>query len=287
MGNEAAIHAWTRPGDEVLLDEDCHIVKWELGAAAVWSGVQTHTVRNIRGLMPVEELSARFQAGDDHSPRTALLCLETTHNAAGGIVLPLEYMASVSALARSHGVPVHLDGARLFNAAIALGVPAAEIVKHVDSVMVCLSKGLACPVGSVVCGTKDFIGRARRARRLFGGAMRQAGVLAAPGLVALDSMIDRLAEDHARARRLALALNDCRGISVDLETVQTNLIYLHTELPATQVLAALKADGILASDLSPHVLRLVTHKDVDDGGIDQTINSFHRLSSTLAAPCPA
>jgi threonine aldolase len=278
MGNEAAVFAWTRPGDEVLLDEDCHIVKWELGAAAVWSGVQTRTVRNVRGIMALEDLAARIQPGDDHTPRTALLCLETTHNAAGGVVLPLDYMASVAALARSHGIPVHLDGARMFNAAVALRVPANELAKHVDSVMFCLSKGLACPVGSMLCGSHDFVAGARRARRIFGGAMRQVGVLAAPGLVALETMIERLADDHQRARRLAEAINDCAGFAVDMATVQTNMIYLRCDRPSSEVLMGLKTDGILANDLPPHLIRLVTHKDIDDAGIDQAIRSFQHLS---------
>lgn len=278
MGNEIAIKVHTRPGDEVLIDEDCHIVKWELGAAAFISNVQLRTLPNQRGIVPVEEYARRIHPGDDHTPPTRLICLENTHNAAGGVVLPLQYMREIWALAQQHGVAVHLDGARLFNASVALGVPARELASCADSVMFCLSKGLACPVGSVLCGSRSFIEEARRVRKILGGAMRQAGILAAAGLVALDTMIDRLAQDHARARRLAEAIANMPGFSVDLGTVQTNMVYVQTEQPARRVVQQLEMLGVLCLDIFEHTIRLVTHKDVDDAGITHAIDCFAQVA---------
>ncbi len=278
MGNEIAVKVHTRPGDEVLIDEDAHIVKWELGAAALISNVQLHTLPNQRGIVPVEEYARRIHPGDDHTPPTRLICLENTHNAAGGVVLPLEYMREVWNLAQRHGVAVHLDGARIFNAAVALGVPASSLAECADSVMFCLSKGLACPVGSVLCGSEAFIEEARRIRKILGGAMRQAGILAAAGLVALDSMIERLAEDHARARRLAEAIAGMPGFSVDLQTVQTNMVYVQTEQPARRVVQQLETLGVLCLDVFPHTIRLVTHKDVGDEDITHAIDAFAKVA---------
>jgi threonine aldolase len=280
MGNEIAIKVHTRPGDEVLLDEDCHIVKWELGAAAFISNVQLHTLPNQRGIVPVEEYAKRIHPGDDHVPPTRLVCMENTHNAAGGVVLPLDYMRELWKLAQQHGVAVHLDGARIFNASVALGVAAKDLSACADSVMFCLSKGLACPVGSVLCGSQAFIEEARRVRKILGGAMRQAGVLAAAGLVALDSMIDRLADDHRRARRLAEAIANMPGFSVDMATVQTNMVYVQTPQPARRIVQQLETLGVLCLDVFPHTIRLVTHKDVDDEDITRAIDAFARVAST-------
>lgn len=278
MGNEIAVKVHTHPGDEVLIDEDAHIVKWELGAAAFISNVQLHTLPNQRGIVPIEEYARRIHPGDDHTPPTRLICLENTHNAAGGVALPLSYMQEVSRVARSHGVAVHLDGARIFNAAVALGVSAREFADCADSVMFCLSKGLACPVGSILCGSRAFIEEARRVRKVLGGAMRQVGILAAAGLVALDTMITRLAEDHARARRLAEAIAELPGFSVDLETVQTNMVYVQTEQPARRIAHQLESLGVLCLDVFPHTLRLVTHKDVDDRDITHAIDAFAKAA---------
>jgi threonine aldolase len=278
MGNEIAIKVHTHPGDEVLIDEDCHIVKWELGAAAFISNVQLHTLSHQRGMVPVQEYAKRIHPGDDHVPPTRLICLENTHNAAGGVVLPLGYMREVWELAQRHRVAVHLDGARIFNAAIALEVPAKELAACADSVMFCLSKGLACPVGSMLCGSRAFIEEARRVRKILGGAMRQAGILAAAGLVALDTTIDRLAQDHARARRLAEAIANLPGFSVDLETVQTNMVYVQTRQPARYVVQQLETLGVLCLDVFAHTVRLVTHKDVDDEDITHAIDAFAKVS---------
>ncbi|MCS6830439.1 MAG: low-specificity L-threonine aldolase [Armatimonadota bacterium] len=278
MGNEIAVKVHTHPGDEVLIDEDCHIVKWELGAAAFISNVQLRTLPNQKGIVPVDEYAKRIQAGDDHVPPTRLICLENSHNAAGGVVLPLEYMREIWTLTQRHGIAVHLDGARIFNAAIALGVPARQLAACAHSVMFCLSKGLACPVGSMLCGSRAFIEEARRVRKILGGAMRQAGILAAAGLVALDTMIDRLAQDHARARRLAEAIANMPGFRVDLETVQTNMVYVQTEQPARCIVQQLETLGVHCLDVFPHTIRLVTHKDVDDEDVTRAIDAFAKVS---------
>ncbi|MHB2019230.1 MAG: low-specificity L-threonine aldolase [Candidatus Xenobia bacterium] len=274
MGNEIAIRIHTDRGQEMLVDEDSHIVKWELGCASQLSGVQPRTLANDRGIIPLEAYAKRIQPGDDHSPRTSLICLENTHNAAGGVVQPMALMDAVGGLARQHGLKVHLDGARIFNAAIALGLPAARLAAPADSVMFCLSKGLSCPVGSMLCGSAEFIAQARLVRRIFGGGMRQAGVLAAAGLVALESMIDRLAEDHRRARRLGEAVANMEGYSVDLDTVQTNMVFVRTTQPAAEVVADLARSGVRAIDIFPHTIRMVTHKDVDDAAIEKTMAAF-------------
>jgi len=278
MGNEIAVKVHTHPGDEVLIDEDAHIVKWELGAAAFISNVQLHTLPNQRGIVPVGEYARRIHPGDDHTPSTRLICLENTHNASGGVVLPLEYMREVWCLARQNNVEVHLDGARIFNAAVALGVPAKELADCAHSVMFCLSKGLACPVGSMLCGSRAFIEEARRLRKILGGAMRQVGILAAAGLVALDTMIERLAEDHARARRLAEAIAGMHGFGVDMATVQTNMVYVQTEAPARRVVQQLEMLGVLCLDVFPHTIRLVTHKDVGDEHITHAIDAFAKVA---------
>jgi threonine aldolase len=278
MANEVAIKVWTRPGDAILLDAECHILHHELGGPAVLSGVQAEPVPVHRGLMPREEVQRRLRPASGHTPGTTLLCLENTHNRCGGVVVPVEHIQALAALAHEHGAKVHLDGARLFNAAIAAGVPAARFAEPVDSVMFSLSKGLCCPVGSLLVGPQDFIAEARRVRKLFGGGMRQVGILAAAGLIALDTMIPRLEEDHRRARRLAEALAELPGLRVDLETVQTNLVYVETEREAPRLVEELAAEGVLALALDAHRLRLVTHHDVNDEGLEHAIRVFQRVS---------
>lgn len=276
MSNNAAIRAHTRPGDEILLDWDAHSVRYEVGAPSALSGVQTRTFRSRGGVPEPAEVAAALQPESLHTPGTALLVLENTHNVAGGTVIPLEVHRAVREVALAAGVPIHLDGARLFNAAIALGRPAIEIAECADSVTFCLSKGLGCPVGSVLCGDAEFIGRVRRVRKQFGGGMRQAGFLAAAGIWALGHQIGRLAEDHQRARRLAEALAAMRGARVDMATVQTNMVYFETTGPAAEVVARLAADGVSCMSMGPARVRLVTHCDVDDEGIERAIAALRR-----------
>lgn len=276
MGNNIAINVHTRPGDEILLDWDAHSMCYEVGAPAVLSGVQTRPFRSHRGVPDVEEVAAAISQESLHAPGTTLLVLENTHNRAGGAIIPLDVHRALYDLAKSRGLNVHLDGARLFNAAVATGVPASEYAAQADSVSFCLSKGLGCPVGSVLCGTRAFVERARRVRKMFGGGMRQAGVLAACGIVALETMIERLAEDHQNARRLAEGIASLPGISVDAAVVQTNMVYFDTEVPAATLVERLVAERVRCLSLDPRRIRLVTHYDVDAEDIEAAIAAFRR-----------
>jgi threonine aldolase len=271
MGNAVAIRTHTRSGDEILLDWDSHSMRYEVGGPAVVAGVLTRTFRSARGLPDLQEIRSGITPAGLHEPGTTLLVLENTHNRHGGVVLPLQVMADLRALAQQHHLRVHLDGARIFNAAAAAGVPAAQFAQHVDSVTFCLSKGLGCPAGSVLCGSSEFILRARRNRKLLGGGMRQVGILAAAGIYALANMVERLHEDHRRARLLAEAAQDLPGVSVDMETVQTNMVYLNTIRPAAEWRDALERHGVKTVAMDLHALRLVTHADIGDEHIGRAI----------------
>ncbi len=277
MANEIAIKVWTQPMDAILVDAESHILHYELAGPAVLSGVMMDTYPIPNGKIDLNTIPLLIRVADDHTPGTSLLCLENTHNRCGGTVLPPEQMHAFRAIADAHSLRIHLDGARLWNACVALGMPPTTWTRYVDSAMVAFSKGLCCPAGSVLVGSREFIREAHRVRKLLGGGMRQAGVLAAPCLVALDTMLDRLAEDHARARRLAQAIAELPGFSVNLETVQTNMVYVHTERPAPEIERALGERGVLCLALDRHRLRLVTHKDVDDTGIEYAIRVFQEL----------
>ena len=265
MGNQVAVMTHTQRGDEVILEAEAHIFYYEVGGLAVLAGVQARTIPGHRGAMDPAAVEAAIRGDNIHYPRTALVCLENTHNRAGGTVLPQDNIDQVCAVAHRHGVAVHMDGARLFNAAIASGVPAARIVRDVDSVQFCLSKGLGAPVGSLIAGSRDYIARARKNRKLLGGGMRQAGVLAAAGIVALTKMVDRLAEDHANAKLLAEGVNNIPGLRVDMETVQTNIVTVFIDRPdlsGEQLAARLSEAGVKCGASGPDRIRLVAHKDV-------------------------
>lgn len=265
MGNQVSILAWTGRGDEIILEEQAHIFMYEVGGPAVLSGVQARTIPGRHGVMGLDALKGAIRKPNIHFPRTTLLCLENTHNRSGGCILPLEYMKQVSDLARESGIAVHLDGARLFNAAVGLGVDAPEITKHVDSVQFCLSKGLCAPVGSLVAGPKEFVDRARKYRKLLGGGMRQAGILAAAGIVALEKMVSRLAEDHANAKIIAEALSRIPGLAIDMKSVQTNMVIVDTHglgITGDEFAALMKGYGVLFNVAFPYRVRIVTHHDV-------------------------
>ena len=223
FGNQLSILTHTLRGDEVLIPEDNHIVIHEAGASAVIAGVQLRFVPATRGIIQPEELESRIREDDLHTPRTGLICVENAHSC--GAVVPLDNMAEVYAVGQKAGIPVHLDGARIFNAAAALGCPAKEIAQYADSVMFCLSKGLCAPIGSIVAGTEYFIRRARKNRKIMGGALRQAGVIAAPGIIALERMRGRLAEDHRRAKALAAGLSKLKGVTVFSEQLDINMVF--------------------------------------------------------------
>lgn len=284
MGNQAAVMTHTQRGDEVLLDENSHIFFYEVGGLAVLSGVQTRTLRSVRGAMNPGDVSAAIRPENIHFPRTTLLCLENTHNRAGGRALPVEYIDEMADLAHSAGLKVHLDGARIFNAAEALGVSAGRVAQKADSVMFCLSKGLSAPVGSIVAGTAEFIEGARRSRKILGGGMRQAGILAQAGIVALEEMVARLGEDHRLARQLAEILSGFPGIEVT--PPDTNIVSVSTEgirVPAPQLVAMLAEQGVLANAMDPARIRLVTHKDVMEDDVRKALGVIEQVLTEVAS----
>ena len=273
MTNQAALHAQTTPGDEIFLHAKAHIVENEQGGAAVLSGLQTRTFDSDDGTLDLDLLEHYFHQDDDvHHPRTTLVAVENTHNYCGGVVYPLEKIALLRSFCDRHGMILHLDGARVCNAAVASGVPLPEIVAPYDSVSVCLSKGLGAPVGSVLLGSGAMIARAQRARKLFGGGMRQAGIIAAGGLYALEHNVARLADDHRRARALGERLARVPGLTIDEGKLQTNMVFADTHgvgLPAARVVELLDAAGVLALDEAPWSVRFVTHLDLDDAAVEQ------------------
>ena len=281
MGNLAAVLAHCGRGDEVILGNLGHTFLFEGGGIAALGGVHSYELPNqLDGTIRLEDIEGAVRADDPHFPITRLITLENTHNRCGGVPLPVEYMDAVGELARKVGLSVHLDGARIFNAAVALKTPAARLAESANSVTFCLSKGLCAPVGSVLCGSADFIYRARRIRKQLGGGMRQAGVLAAAGVVALEQMVDRLEEDHCRAGKLAEGLASVPGLRVE-KTPPTNMVFAQLddgiELSAPQVVASLMQKGVKIGAVGPRRFRLVTHHDVDDAGIEQTIQAFGQV----------
>jgi threonine aldolase len=265
MGNQIAIRLHTQPGQEVLCESRSHILDWEMATAAVFSGCLIRAVPAEGGILTWKHIEPALREGGSFHAATGLIEIENTANMAGGVVTPLPVMEEIWANAKQRNLPVHLDGARIFNAATALGVDVKTLTRGFDTVMFCLSKGLGAPVGSMLTGSAELIARARIFRKALGGGMRQAGVLAAAGLIALEQMPARLHEDHANARLLAEALYHMDGVSIDLDSVVTNIVIfrLTGRLGATDLVARLKARGILASALGPDSVRLVTHYDVD------------------------
>lgn len=279
MGNLVAVLAHCNRGDEVILGDQSHIFLDEAGGISALGGVHSRQVTNQPdGTIALEDIYAAIRPEDIHCPVTRLIALENTHNNCGGVPLSVDYTSAVSKLAHEHGLRLHLDGARIFNAAVALGVQAADLAEPADSVMVCLSKGLCAPVGSVLCGTRDYIERAKRIRKQLGGGMRQAGVLAAAGIVALQNMIERLSEDHRRARLLAEGLATIPGLNLEPGTPHTNMVFftLANEAPLSDVelLERLKAMGVRVGMASPRRFRLVTHYWIDDAAVRTAIEAF-------------
>ena len=274
MTNLVAVLAHTSRAGEVLLERGAHMLNTELGGLAAVAGVFYKAIPGTRGAMDIDELRTAVRPMTRNNFGTALICMETTHNGAGGTVLPLAHMKMVRELAQQHGIPVHTDGARLFNAAVALGVSAAEIARHTDSVCFCVSKGLSAPVGSVLCGSSAFIERARPFRRMVGGNMRQAGAIAAAGIVALETMIERLAEDHATAKRLAAGLQAIDASLTDPAHIETNIVRVSVRASgrnATQWAEELKSRGIAVSPADSGSLRFVTHRHITENDSDTTI----------------
>jgi threonine aldolase len=278
MGNLAALLAHGQRGQRVICGDECHIYRYEAGGASALGGMVYHTLPTAPdGTLPLDLVREALEAtSDTHQALPGVLCLENTHNRCGGVVLPLAYLEAAHTAARDAGVPLHLDGARVFNAAVALGVDVRAITRHVDTVQCCLSKGLAAPVGSLVAGPHAFVERVRRARKMLGGGMRQAGVIAAAGIVALTEMVERLDEDHANARLLAEGLAAIPGLHVALERVQTDIVRFELRaerLSVPEFLAAMRERGVLLGAVGGRSLRAVTHYGLEASQIRAAIDA--------------
>jgi threonine aldolase len=286
MANEIALRVLGEPGDEVVAEQNSHIFISELGGPAVFAGLMTRQLPCVAGRFTPEQLRETMRQGDNtHTPRTKIVSVENTHNASGGRVWPLEEVEAIVATARELELRLHLDGARVLNAATALGVPAAEIGRQFDTVTLCLSKGLGCPLGALVAGSPELMARARRLKHQFGGAMRQAGIVAAAGVYALEHHVERLAEDHVRARELAEGLHDA-GVPVDLEQVETNFVQVDVGplgLGPAEALERLSQQGVgLSMTVHPTILRAVTHLDIHDEDIGRAVELIPRALGALA-----
>jgi threonine aldolase len=274
MSNLLAVLAQTRRGDEIIVGSEAHMFWYEVGGASALGGVMTHTVRNeIDGTMNLSAIEDAIRSRNIHYPPTTLLCLENTHNRCGGAVLSAEYTTAAVRVAQEHGMRVHVDGARLFNAAVAIGVPADALVAEVDSVSFCLSKGLSAPVGSMLCGDRVFVDSARKWRKMLGGGMRQAGVLAAAGMVALNTQIERLAEDHVNAGRLARGLAAVPGI-IGLAQAPTNIVMFEVGslVPGAEFLSEMDTRGVRLSHRGGQRFRAVTHRMIGSDQVDAALD---------------
>jgi len=284
MGNLVSILAHTRHGQEIILEKDAHIYWYEVGGMAGVAGLVVNRVPGTDGVLAPEDVEEAIRADNVHFPETGLISIENTHNQSGGMVWSLPQMAAVKAVADRHGIPVHMDGARVFNAAIALGVPAREVAAQAHSVTFCLSKGLSCPVGSVIVGSKAFIEVAKKKRKMIGGTTRQGGVIAAAGLVALKTMVDRLAEDHANARRLAQKLAAIPGVGVEVEKVRTNIVRIDVSglrTPAPKVAAMLAEKNVYVIPRPNNRMRWVTHRHVMPMDVDEAAAAMGKVAEVL------
>lgn len=281
MGNLIGVAISARSGEEIIADAEAHVFLYEAAGAAAVAGVQIQPVATPAGVMSPEQIDAAVRPRDDsHVPLTAAVFLENTHNRHGGVVWPLDALRIASAAAHAQGLVVHLDGARIFNAAVALGVDVADIAAPADSVTFCLSKGLGCPAGSLFCGSIETVDQARRWRKRLGGAMRQTGVLAAAGLVALDTMVDRLAEDHANARTLAEGLAELPGVTCDLSRVQTNLVYFDVaKLTGAEFQDACRRLGLLGEATDRQRVRFVTHHGITAADVQTALEICSQVMS--------
>jgi len=286
MGNLTCLLTHCARGEEVIMGHMAHTFLFEAGGSAAVGGIHTRTVPNQPdAILVLEDIEAAIRDhSNEHYPRSRLVCLENTHNRCGGAVLTPEYTSAVCDLAHAHDLSVHLDGARVFNAAVALGVDVKKLVRDVDSVQFCLSKGLSCPVGSMVCGSADFVQRARRNRKVLGGGMRQVGVLAAAGIVALEKMVDRLAEDHENARRLAEGIASTPGLVINVESVQSNLVIFglgdEVEMTPEEFVAALAGEGVKLNSVGGRRFRAVTHYGIVAEDIETSIAGLQQVMAS-------
>lgn len=280
MGNLIAVLTHCQRGDEVILEMDSHIYFYEVGGMSAVAGVIPRLIIGDKGIPDPQDVKRALREDNFHFPKTTLICLENTHNRAGGTIIPPKLTEEICQLAHQRNIQVHLDGARIFNAAIALNIEPALLTKNVDSMMFCLSKGLSAPVGSILAGSKEFIQRARKNRKMLGGGMRQAGILAAAGIIAIENMVERLGEDHKNARILGEGLADIDGIKVDLETIQTNMVNIDLQesgMDTFQFLPKLTEYNILGLPRPPTKVRLVTHYGIREEDIYATIKAIKEL----------
>ncbi|MGY3714496.1 low-specificity L-threonine aldolase [Sutcliffiella cohnii] len=279
QGNQIAVLTHCRPGNEILLESESHIFYYESGAVAAFAGVQTRTINGVKGQMDPLLIESSIRGEDQHFPETGLICLENTHNRAGGAVVPYENMRDVYELSKKYNVPVHVDGARLFNAAVSSNCSIQQFTQYSDTVQICLSKGLGAPVGSILAGSKNYIEKARKWRKRLGGGLRQAGILAAPGIIALTKMTERLAEDHENATKLASSLQEMHSIEV-VNDVDTNIIVVdvkNTGYSSEQFVHLLEKNGVRAVTFGPTTVRFTTHYDVSTNDIDRAIHIIHSI----------
>jgi len=281
MGNLVSELAHCGRGEEMILGNHAHSFFFEQGGSAAVGGIHPRTIANQPdGKLALEDIRAAIRDDNIHFPRTRLIVLENTHNLCNGYPLDTDYMNEVGQIARDHGLKIHVDGARFFNAAIALGIDPSDLAAQADSISFCLSKGLAAPVGSMVCGSQEFVNEARRARKLVGGGMRQAGVLAAAGIVALTQMVDRLADDHANAKKMAEGLADTPDIAIDPDQIKSNIVFFELtrqDLTAQQLVTQLEAEGVRMLPVGPQRVRAVTHYHITSEDIDYTLSTFLKI----------
>ncbi|MBO3803427.1 MAG: aminotransferase class I/II-fold pyridoxal phosphate-dependent enzyme [Candidatus Brockarchaeota archaeon] len=282
QANLSSLMALAKKGDEVILEAESHIYHYEVGGLSAVAGLVPRPLRGSRGCLDPQDVEDAIRPKDIHHPETTLVCLENTHNRAGGAVLRPSSIKAVHDVALSHGLRLYLDGARIFNAAVALGVDVKEIAKHADSLMFCLSKGLSAPIGSVVVGGSEFVEKARKIRKMLGGGMRQAGIIAAPGIVALEKMVERLREDHENAKLLAMGLERFEGIYLE-RPVETNIVIFSVRgFDPRQLVQKLAEKGVKALAIDKKRVRMVTHRGVERGDIEYSLEAFKEAWESLA-----
>ncbi|EQB62887.1 MAG: Aromatic amino acid beta-eliminating lyase/threonine aldolase [candidate division Zixibacteria bacterium RBG-1] len=280
MGNEVCIKVLTKPGDEIIVEEGSHIYNNEVGAPAALSGIQLHVIKGVKGIFTAEQIEDEIRTPDVHHPNVTVISVENTHTQSGGTVFPLSEVKKIKKLADRHKIKMHLDGARLWNACVAKGIPPKEYAASFNCLSVCLSKGLGAPIGSLVAGEEDFIFEARRVRKRLGGGMRQVGIIAAAGIYALKNNYKRLAEDHQNAKFLAQRLSEIDGLEIDMETVQTNLVVIdirNSGLSVPEVVAKLKEKKVLVVPFGKTLIRAVTHLDVNRKDLEKAVEVFKKV----------
>jgi threonine aldolase len=277
QANLTSVMAQTNRGDQTILESDAHIYHYEVGGISALAGVIPKLIRGHLGALDPEDVKREIQPEEIHHPKTALVCIENTHNRAGGTVITPEQIEALSEVTRSKDVPLYMDGARIFNASVALKRDVKDFTRHVDSLMFCLSKGLSAPVGSVIVGNSEFIKKARKIRKMLGGGMRQAGIIAAPGIVAIEKMVNRLSEDHTNARALAEGLSKLEKVSIDLDTVQTNIVKFQVrglKISPEEFFSMLQKRGVQILGYEEDVMRMVTHRHITRKDVDYTLEVF-------------